>query len=67
LQQTSFIKRIESSDGTGNDVCNSLEVLTNLVYLTRHSLTDEALAVNYLDMAEVQLRRLNDLLRTHFA
>jgi hypothetical protein len=67
LSQTYLINALDRPDGTGNDVSNSLEVLTNLVYLTRHSLTDEAMAGNYLDMAESQLRRLHDLLRTHFA
>jgi hypothetical protein len=63
LRQISHIDRIDRPDTTSNDVCNSLEVLNNLVYLTRHSLTDEAQAVNYLDMAVVQLRRLSDLLK----
>jgi len=41
-----------------------LEVLTNLVYLTRHSLSapEQAAVIKYLDMADVQLRRLTVLL-----
>jgi hypothetical protein len=55
---------IDRTDATSRDVGNSLEVLTNLVYLTRHSLTDGAQAESYLDMAVVQLRRLTSLLST---
>ena len=67
MSQAYLINRMKPSDDRGNDVCNSLEVLNNLVYLTRHSLANETVAVNYLNMAEAQLRRLNDLLRAHFA
>ena len=62
MRQTYLINATVRPDGAASDVCNSLEVLTNLVYLTRHSLTDVALAVAYLDMADAQLRRLTDLL-----
>jgi hypothetical protein len=48
-------------DETAHEVRDSLEVLVNLVYLIRHSLADEAKAMNYLDMAVTQLHRLDDL------
>jgi hypothetical protein len=62
LRQTYLINATVRPDGATSDVCNSLEVLTNLVYLTRHSLSDVTLAIAYLDMADAQLRRLTDLL-----
>jgi hypothetical protein len=67
LGQTYLIDRTDRPDPPSNDVCNSLEVLTNLVYLTRHSLAEEEKAVFYLDMAVTQLRRLTDLLSTRLA
>jgi hypothetical protein len=40
------------------NVANSLEAISNLIYLIRHSLHDPAAAVNYVDLAEENLKAI---------
>lgn len=40
------------------DVRNSIEVLSNLVYLTKHRVLDTAQVLVYMRMAEEELERL---------
>jgi hypothetical protein len=40
------------------NVANSLEAITSLIYLIRHSLHDPAKALFYLDLANVRLEAI---------
>jgi hypothetical protein len=44
-----------------HDASNPLEVLTNLHYLTRHTRDDPAKVLEYMELAEVQARRLLEI------
>jgi hypothetical protein len=40
------------------DIRNSLEIITNLVYLTRHGAMDAVKVTLYMEMADEELKRL---------
>jgi two-component sensor histidine kinase len=40
------------------DVANSLEMISNLIYLIRHSLYDPAKTLSYVELAEERLKAL---------
>jgi hypothetical protein len=51
---------LDNSRSAYLDVRNSIEVLNNLVYLTRHRVADAAQVLIYMQMAEEELDRLEE-------
>ena len=43
------------------EVTNPLETLNNLIYLARHSPQDAAKVIRYMDLAQEQLLKLNEI------